>query len=125
VQVSPNNPFAKELRHISSFLPNQIGSSDTPFVTLNDAIKDGYIRFLNQWEWQWYYTLTFTDDIHPEQSDRLFKKWISKLNRHYFGRNHHKRNQYIDWIRSTEYQKRGVIHYHGLINAASDRNIHH
>lgn len=93
-----------------------------PLVTITAAVRDGYVQFLNQWDWEWYFTLTFCEDVHPEQADKLFNKWIRILSKKYYGAKYYKRNQFIDWVRSSEYQKRGALHYHGLLNAPDKFN---
>ena len=97
-------------------------SGESPLVTVTAAVRDGYVRFLNQWDWEWCFTLTFREDVHQEHADKLFRRWIRTLNKKYFGDKFYKRNQFIDWVRSTEYQKRGTIHYHGLLNAPDSFN---
>jgi hypothetical protein len=85
-----------------------------------DSVQEGYINFLNEWNWEWYYTLTFNQDVHPEQANKLFIRWMRKQEITLYGRKHYKRNQFIRWVRTTEYQKRGTIHYHGLLNASDN-----
>lgn len=66
-------------------------------------------------EWDWYYTLTFRRDTHPEAANKSFRLWVHKINRRIFGVRYWKRGQSVRWIRATERQRRGTIHYHGLM----------
>lgn len=76
-----------------------------------------YAEFLEdpRWGWQEYVTLTFTDEIHPEQANRCYRRWVRKVNENSFGKHYRKRDKAITWVRGLEYQRRGVIHFHALL----------
>jgi hypothetical protein len=80
-----------------------------------NIIQDAWIEFLGRWEWDWFATLTFRGEVHPEAADKRFRVWISKLNRELFGPRWSKKGVGVRWVRALEYQRRNVIHYHGLI----------
>ncbi len=59
--------------------------------------------------------MTFREQVHPERADKLWRFFMSKLNRELAGPRWHKKpDQQVYWLRGLEYQKRGVIHYHAL-----------
>jgi len=112
----------RSINNVTKYFPI---TEDFPKVCNTALVKDGYIKLINQWEWRWYFTLTFTDDVHPEHADKLFRRWIRKLCKFYFGNNYKKKNMNIDWVRSSEFQKRGTLHYHGLLNIAAEFDQFH
>ena len=79
------------------------------------SLQQGYIELLNRWRWDQFVTNTFRTELHPEKADRLWHRWISKMNRHLYGHRWDKRGQGLYWCRTREFQKRGVTHFHGLI----------
>ena len=68
------------------------------------------------WGWQWYITLTFLEDVHPEQADKCFRRWVRKQNERIYGKRYRQRHKGITWVRGMEYQRRGVIHFHSLFS---------
>lgn len=78
----------------------------------------GYADFLEdpRWSWQWYITLTFTAEIHPEQANKYFYRWIRKINEIAYGKHYRKHGGGVTWVRGLEFQRRGVIHFHALIS---------
>jgi len=84
------------------------------------ALRDGWIRLLERWQWEWFCTFTFRDMVHPEAADKRFRVLISQANRVLFGTMWYKRNQGLRWVRALEYQKRDVIHYHALMAGVQD-----
>ena len=81
----------------------------------------GYAEFLEvpAWGWQEYVTLTFKEEIHPEQADKYFKRWIRQINEINFGTHYRKHGYGITWARGLEFQRRGVIHFHALLSGLS------
>lgn len=67
-----------------------------------------YGRFLMARTWDWFATLTFAVEIHPEQAARRYDRWARKLRKTNGGE--------MDHARALERQKRGVIHFHALIS---------
>jgi hypothetical protein len=83
--------------------------------------RDAWGEFIDRWPWQWFLTFTFTEDTHEERALKLFKVWKNKLNKEIFGPRWHKRTPYgVYWVISTENQKSGRIHLHGLISGVSN-----
>ena len=95
-----------------------------PLVTLKPykwRVRDGWAELIGRYPWEWFVTLTFTDDIHPEAAMKSMRVWLSKLNREVFGHRWHKKPPYgVYWVAAIEYQKRGVIHLHLLINGVGE-----
>lgn len=77
-----------------------------------------WTEFLSRWEWDWFLTLTFRDEVHPERADKLFRVFVSQINRELFGNRWYKHGDGIRWVRALEMQRRGVIHYHALFGGA-------
>lgn len=87
------------------------------------AVRDGYIELCGRYCWDWFCTMTFADPVHPESAAKRWRYWVSCLNRGIFGR-HWQRTKHggVYWVRSSEYQQRGVLHYHALMSAIADLN---
>lgn len=77
-------------------------------------LVDAWVEFLARWEWDWFLTLTFRKDVHPEAADKAFRLFVSKLNRELFGPRWHKQGKGVRWVRAIEMQRRDVLHYHAL-----------
>jgi len=72
---------------------------------------------------QWFCTFTFTDSVHPERAAKLFRLFIRRLNRHLYGSHfERKHRQGVFWVLASEYQQRGVLHFHALIGDVEDLN---
>ena len=80
-----------------------------------EGLDQAWVRFLGRWPWDWFATLTFRDCPHPERADKLFRVWVSKLNRKLYGVRWSTHGHALRWARATEYQRRGSIHFHVLI----------
>jgi len=85
-------------------------------------ITEAWADFLadDRWNWQWYVTLTFKEEIHPEQAHKYFCRWIRQLNEFTYGKHFRKHSQGLTWVRGLEYQRRHVIHFHALISGLPD-----
>ena len=84
-------------------------------------VRDGWAELISRYPWEWFVTLTFTDDIHPEAALKSMRVWLSKLNREVFGHRWYKNVPYgVYWVAAIEYQKRGVLHLHLLITGVGD-----
>ena len=68
----------------------------------------GWAHFLCSHTWQSFVTHTFADNIHPEAAHNIYRRWIRHVELLTDGP--------LRWARATEYQKRGVLHYHSLID---------
>lgn len=91
---------------------------DTP------TLVAGWIELLNRpaWKWSWFVTLTYKREVKPESAERDFKRWITGLNRNRFGRRFRDRGQGLTYAVATEYQRRGVLHYHALVGLTGRLN---
>ena len=79
-------------------------------------LKDAYGGFIAQWPWQWFVTLTFSTDPHPEKALKLFYLWASKMNRALYGRRWNKVQPFgVSWVVATEPHKSGRVHLHALV----------
>jgi len=83
-------------------------------------LSEAWLSFLSRWRWEWIAHLTFREDVHPEAADKVFRVWLSKLNRELFGKRWYKRGQGVVWVRGLERQRRGVIHFHSLLAGVGD-----
>jgi hypothetical protein len=81
-----------------------------------EELVNEWAAFLDHWPWDWFTTNTFREEIHPESAGKVWNKWLHQLNREIFGSRYWNRpNDGVIWARGLEYQRRGVIHFHGLI----------
>ena len=78
-------------------------------------LTEEWALFLGRWSWDWFVTLTFRREIHPEAAAKLFRVWISKMNRELYGPRWRKHGHGVRWARALELQRRDVIHYHALV----------
>ena len=79
-----------------------------------EAHRGAWERFLSPWPWSWFCTMTFKAAPHPEEADKAWRLWMSKQNRKVYGPRWSQRGG-LHWVRATELQKRGAIHFHALI----------
>lgn len=70
-------------------------------------LREAWGTWLSGFRWDWYCTMTFRYQVHPEQAAKRWARWVRRLEK--------KTRQAVRWARALEYQKRGVIHYHALI----------
>jgi|ERR671923_2921437 hypothetical protein len=92
----------------------------TPEACAKQALRDAWIGFLGQWQWEWFCTFTFRDIVHPEAADKRFRLLCSQINREIYGVRWAKKHAGVPWVRALEYQRRGVIHYHALFAGVQD-----
>ena len=83
--------------------------------------RQAWGEFVARYPWQWFVTLTFAEDVHPERANKLTRVWLSKLNKFLFGHRWHKRPPYgVYWVMAQERTKADRIHIHGLISGVND-----
>ena len=83
------------------------------------SLKDAWIKLIRRIEpFQWFCTFTFREEVHPEQADRRYKRFIHQVNEYYFGKRYREKGLGCYHVRALEMQKRGVIHFHSLIGGA-------
>ena len=91
--------------------------------TPQNPLQAAWVDFLDPYVWDWFGTLTFEDAVHPERANKLYRKFTNDLNRDLYGRRwSQKSHGGVFWVRSSEYQIRGVLHYHFLMSAIKDLN---
>jgi hypothetical protein len=95
-------------------------ANDVSPISPSRALQEAWIAWLGRWRWEWYCTLTFRDDVHPEAAERRFRTFVNMINRSLYGPRWFKHGQGIRWVRALEYQRRGVIHFHALLAGAGD-----
>lgn len=96
------------------------GAFFRPAGDLSDAWRD----FLVQFPWEWFCTLTFRDEIHPEAASKAFRYWVALINKDIFGNNWRRARRArggLHWVCALEWQKRGVLHFHALVGG--DRSV--
>ena len=88
----------------------------TPLVT-------AWAELIERQRWDWYATLTFRRNVSTAWGHRRFRRWVHKINQGRYGRRYTRRGQGVPWLRCTEKQKRGAIHYHVLIGDCPDLHV--
>lgn len=63
--------------------------------------------WIGTFPWDWWVTLTFTDWIHPERAAQRYDLWARALQE--------ETGRVMPHARATEWQKRGVLHFHALL----------
>ena len=95
----------------------------TPRLMHTEALAQAWRDFLAPFPMQWFCTLTFAEDVHPERAAKLFRLFIRRLNRQLYGSHFERRGRTgVFWVLAWEYQKRGVLHFHALIGDVEDLN---
>lgn len=80
------------------------------------VLSAAWVELLGRYEWAWFATFTFKEEVHPEAADKRFRVWASQLAESYLGRNwRRKKERAPQWVRGLEWQKRHVLHYHALV----------
>lgn len=88
------------------------------------ALRDAWARFLSPIPFQWFATLTFEMNVHPEAAFKRYRRFTNEINRELYGRRWEKQpHGGIHWIVATERQKRGVVHLHALMGDLNDLNL--
>ena len=91
------------------------GVAGFDYKHFREELKSAWSEWLDGMEWDWYVTLTFKNEIHPEQAERNFRRWVRRLNEKRHGKRFRKKGKGISWVRAIEMQRRGVIHFHVLL----------
>jgi len=85
-------------------------------------LVNAWAEFLMQWHWDWFVTLTFRKEPHPEHAVKAFNHWINQLNRLLYSRSQLRKGATIRWCRAIEYHKSGIIHFHALLGDSPSLN---
>lgn len=96
----------------------------TPGLSSVGRIVEGWERFIDRYQWDWFATFTFREEIHPEAADKRFRVWMKSLQQAVAGNNYrlNPRDQ-VRWVRGLEWQKRGALHFHALMYHRMDLNL--
>lgn len=79
------------------------------------AVLEAWPRLLGRYDWDWFVTLTFQGDPHPESALKKVRVWISKLNCHLFGRRWYRKSTRVRWVCAIERTRRDIVHCHLLL----------
>ncbi len=81
-------------------------------------IRQDLTDWLSKRKWVVFLTLTFRNEIETEIALKLVKQLIRILNVNVFGKHYTNfvRHSYFSYMIGIEFQKRGVIHFHILID---------
>jgi hypothetical protein len=72
-----------------------------------ESIKAEFGRWLStDWTWDWFCSFTFKEEIGAWKADNMWMGYTKEL-RKWTGRS-------VQWVRCTELQQRGVVHFHSL-----------
>lgn len=82
-----------------------------------NPLQRAWVDFLLRFRLDWFCTFTFRDAVHPEAANKKLLYLLRALNRDVFGNNWQRRTTGIYWVAGIEYQRRGVLHFHGLLGA--------
>ncbi|MHC5054392.1 MAG: rolling circle replication-associated protein [Planctomycetota bacterium] len=100
--------FERALRKIQDESP--------PEPDLAYEVGRAWPKLIRAQDWGTFGTVTFRHATSEERADKRFRPGINKINRRCFGtRRHGGPMQGIQWIRCSEFQRRGVIHFHFLL----------
>lgn len=94
-----------------------------PARSQTSRLREAWADMLSVFQFQWFATLTFERNIHPEAAIKRWRFFTNQLNRSLYGRRWQKKEHGgIYWILGIERQQRGVIHFHALMGAQTDLN---
>ena len=101
-----------------AFIKNQYRHTLYTWETPKKQLHAGWIEMIERFDsvlpLELFGHLTFEDTVHPEQADRRFNRWWREVNKKAFGRKYREHGTGAYCFRASEYQKRGVLHYHFL-----------
>lgn len=72
-------------------------------------------------------TLTYEDEVHPQQAKQNLMALIHVLNKSMLGENYRDKvkHSYFSYVFVKEYQRRGVLHWHGIVDNWVDYTLIH
>jgi hypothetical protein len=85
--------------------------------TARNVLRDEYASWLPDIApWMVMVTLTFREETYPDVARHLFLRLVRALNEDVLGCNYRRivGHSYFSYVLATEYQSRGVIHFHFL-----------
>jgi len=80
------------------------------------AMRDWWVRFIKgNGPWEWFVTLTFTDDISEKEARRLTRRWLARVRQG--ARTRAGRTVPFGWVMAVEYTTNARVHLHLLVKA--------
>lgn len=78
-------------------------------ICTNDTVADAWATWIDRWKWEWFATLTFSDEVSPKKAHNIWRDWLHELER--------AAERKVHYIRVTEKQvlRGGNPHYHALL----------
>ncbi len=83
-----------------------------------NIVRKNWSEWLSKRKWRVFLTLTFREETSPEIALKLFQKLVQILNEEVFGKHYtnYVGHSYFSYVVGIEFQKRGTIHFHVLID---------
>ncbi len=76
-----------------------------------------------RYQWEWYFTLTFANKIHPEEARKRLRYFIDQINKSLYGNHWARYGNTVEYVSATEFQdNRDVIHFHVILHTP-DRKL--
>ena len=94
---------------------NDVENINTPLPYIV-RLRHEYVRLIRRFQWEWYFTLTFKDTIHPEEAEKRFRYFINTINKLLYGSHWRRYGNAVEYVKTTELQYRGVIHFHIILH---------
>lgn len=77
-------------------------------MVVSYGLREVWAEWLNEWDWEWFVTLTFKEEVGIMKAERLWRRWVRELNEALDDR--------VGYFRVMEWQKnRKVPHFHALM----------
>lgn len=74
----------------------------------SENLQDIWGQWLSEWNWEWFVTLTFREEVGIVKAERLWRRWIRELNEAFGDR--------VGYFRVMEWHRnRKVPYFHALI----------
>ncbi len=116
-------------------MKNEIENLDTYFRRADDPLEIWYgkvakgilVNELESWivvlgNWKSFVTLTFRDETPPDKAWKRFRSLIRLLNKNLLGSHYTRyvKHSYFSYVVGLEYQRRGVVHFHFMVDEPID-----
>lgn len=104
----------------SSWLLGQLAATTDAFLhRVPTPLETAWASFLDRWCWTWFGTYTFHESVHAERADKLWRVYTNQLNVQLTSRKWWKHGAGFPWVRASERQRRGALHFHSLMGGAA------
>lgn len=77
----------------------------TGYEKVNPSLKKTWSEWLNEYDWDWWTTLTFRNKVTKKVADRKWYQWLRAI----------EEKAEPGYFRTTENQERNVLHFHALM----------